>query len=42
MDLQAPTAILLKFKEDSTLSGEEEIDINLVERGDIVKVIPGT
>jgi Cu+-exporting ATPase len=41
--LQPATALLLTFDEDKKeIEKEEEMDINLVQRGDILKVIPGS
>ena len=43
MQLQATEAVLVKFAKDgTTIQSEESIAINLVERGDYLRVAPGT
>ena len=43
MQLQATEAILVKFSEDGvTIESEDNIPINLVQRGDYLRVPPGT
>lgn len=41
MSLQATKAILLIQDENKTIIEEKEIDIDLVQRGDLLKVVPG-
>lgn len=41
MSLQAPTAILLDVNDDGLILSEQEIDVQLLQRGDLCKVIPG-
>lgn len=41
MDLAPETAILLKYDEDGNVSGEQEIDSRLVQKNDLIKILPG-
>jgi Cu+-exporting ATPase len=41
MSLQASKALLLILDENNTIKEEKHIDIDLVQRGDLLKVIPG-
>ncbi|XP_048400098.1 copper-transporting ATPase 1 isoform X2 [Stegostoma tigrinum] len=41
MSLQATEATIVKINEDHSILSEEQIDVELVQRGDIVKVVPG-
>ena len=41
MNLAPDTAILLSFDEEGNVTGEQEIDSRLVQRNDVIKVIPG-
>ena len=42
ISLQAKTAILVKLDKDKIEISEEPIEIDLVHRGDVLKVYPGT
>uniref|UniRef100_A0A4W3K1G3 Copper-transporting ATPase 2 n=1 Tax=Callorhinchus milii TaxID=7868 RepID=A0A4W3K1G3_CALMI len=41
MSLQATEATLVTLGSDNSILGEEQVDVNLVQRGDIIKVAPG-
>ncbi|XP_072126970.1 copper-transporting ATPase 1 isoform X3 [Mobula birostris] len=41
MSLQATEATIVKINDDHSILSEEQIDVELVQRGDIVKVVPG-
>uniref|UniRef100_UPI00398F31DE copper-transporting ATPase 1 n=1 Tax=Pristiophorus japonicus TaxID=55135 RepID=UPI00398F31DE len=41
MSLQATEATIVKINNDHSILSEEQIDVELVQRGDIVKVVPG-
>ncbi|XP_047325578.1 probable copper-transporting ATPase HMA5 [Impatiens glandulifera] len=41
MNLAPETAILLTFDNDGNLIGEEEIDSRLIQKDDVIKVVPG-
>jgi len=41
VELQAKTAILLEFNEDGSIKNEKEISVDLIQKGDILKVYPG-
>ncbi|XP_067853253.1 copper-transporting ATPase 1-like [Heptranchias perlo] len=41
MSLQATEATIVKINSDHSILSEEKIDVELVQRGDIVKVVPG-
>ncbi|XP_078403621.1 copper-transporting ATPase 1-like isoform X2 [Cetorhinus maximus] len=41
MSLQATEATIVKINESHSILSEEQIDVELVQRGDIVKVVPG-
>ncbi|XP_043560876.1 copper-transporting ATPase 1-like isoform X3 [Chiloscyllium plagiosum] len=41
MSLQATEATIVKINEDHSILSEAQIDVELVQRGDIVKVVPG-
>ncbi|XP_041050826.1 copper-transporting ATPase 1-like isoform X1 [Carcharodon carcharias] len=41
MSLQATEATIVKISESHSILSEEQIDVELVQRGDIVKVVPG-
>ncbi|XP_020597036.1 probable copper-transporting ATPase HMA5 [Phalaenopsis equestris] len=41
IDLAPETAILLTYNESGTLLGENEIDSRLIQKNDVIKVIPG-
>jgi len=41
MSLQAKTAILVKLDERGGVLSEQQIDIELLQRGDVLKVLPG-
>ncbi|KAL2348047.1 hypothetical protein Fmac_002047 [Flemingia macrophylla] len=41
MNLTPDTAVLLSLDGDGSVVGEEEIDARLVQKGDVIKVVPG-
>ncbi|XP_065178991.1 copper-transporting ATPase 2-like [Sycon ciliatum] len=41
MQLQAPSATVLEFGADGSVTGEECVETALLQRGDVVKVLPG-
>lgn len=41
MDLAPATATLLNFDDDGNIVGEEEIDSRLIQKNDMIKIIPG-
>ncbi|XP_067903426.1 copper-transporting ATPase 1 isoform X2 [Heterodontus francisci] len=41
MSLQATEATIVKINNDHSILSEQQIDVELVQRGDIVKVVPG-
>lgn len=42
MSLQATEATLVQMKSDGQITNERQIDVELVQRGDVLKVIPGS
>ena len=41
MSLQATEAILVQVDENKTIKSERSVPVDLVHRGDIIKVLPG-
>ncbi|KAM4019599.1 copper-transporting ATPase 1 isoform 2-T2 [Anomaloglossus baeobatrachus] len=41
ISLQATEATIVTLRPDNSVLGEEQVDVELVQRGDIVKVVPG-
>ena len=42
MSLQATEALLVTLDENNTIQSERDVSVDLVHRGDILKVLPGT
>ena len=41
MDLTPETATLLTLDEEGNIMSEEEIDLRLIQKNDVIKIIPG-